>query len=61
LQEWLSILLSFGSKTLHDILFLALMVITAPIKMLDMLMVKLPYAEKIASGFYVIGEKRLSL
>jgi len=61
LQEWLSILLSFGSKTLHDILFLALMVITAPIKMLDVLMVKLPYAEKIASGFYVIGEKRLSL
>jgi len=56
-QEWLSILLSFGSKTLHDILFLVLMVFTAPIKVFDTFMVKLPYAEKIASGFYVIGQK----
>lgn len=57
-QEWLSILLSFGSKTLHDIFFLVLMVCTAPIKIFDTFMVKLPYAEKIASGFYVIGQKR---
>lgn len=56
-QEWLSILLSFGSRTLHDILFLALMVATSPIKLLDLFMVKLPYAENIASGFGVIGKK----
>ncbi len=57
-QEWLSILLSFGSKTLHDILFLALMVMTAPIKLLDVFMVKFPYADRVASGFYVFGKKR---
>jgi len=57
-QEWLSILLSFGNKMLHDIVFLILIVCTAPIKTLDILMVKFPYAEKIASGFYVIGQKR---
>lgn len=56
-QEWLSILLSFGSKTLHDILFLTLMLLTWPIKLLDLFMVKLPYAENIASGFCVIARK----
>jgi len=57
-QEWLSVLLSFGSRILHDILFLALMVFTAPIKLLDVFMVKFPDADKVASGFYVFGEKR---
>lgn len=56
-QEWFSILLSFGSKTLHDILFLTIMLLTWPIKFLDLFMVKLPYAENIASGFCVIGKK----
>jgi len=56
-QEWLSILLSFGNKTVHDILLLGLMVVTAPVKILDAFMVKLPYAERIASGFYMFGEK----
>ncbi len=56
-QEWLSILLSFGSKTLHDILFLAIMLLTWPIKFLDIFMVKLPYAENIASGFCVVARK----
>jgi len=57
LQEWLAILLSFGSKTLHDVVFLTIMVITTPIKVLDLLIARLPYAEKVASGFYVVGEK----
>ena len=56
-QEWLSILFSFGSRTLHDILFLGLMVITSPIKLLDVFMVKLPLAENIAGGFCVIAKK----
>lgn len=56
-QEWLSILFSFGSKTLHDIIFLVLMTITSPIKLLDILMLRLPCAENIASGFCVIGRK----
>ena len=56
-QEWLSILLSFGSKTLHDILFLTIMLLTWPIKFMDLFMVKLPCAENIASGFCVIAKK----
>lgn len=57
LQEWLAILLSFGSRTLHDILFLFFMMITFPIKFLDALLVVFPYASHIASGFYIIAEK----
>lgn len=56
-QEWLSVLLSFGSKTLHDILFLTLMLLTWPIKLLDFFMVKLPCAVNIASGFCVVVRK----
>jgi len=57
LQEWLAISFSFGSRTVHDIWFLLLMVVLAPLKMLDVFMVKLPYAEKIANGFYVVAKK----
>lgn len=57
-QEWLAILLSFGNQKLHDILFLILMVITSPFKLLDIFMVRLPYADKIASGFYVTAKKK---
>jgi SAM-dependent methyltransferase len=56
-QEWLSLLLSFGSKTVHDILFLCFMVLTVPLKLLDVFMARLPHAERVASGFYVFGEK----
>ena len=57
LQEWLSIMLSFGSKTLHDIIFMVLMVLSAPIKLLDLVLIHFPYAEKIASGFVATGKK----
>ena len=57
LQEWISIMLSFGSKTLHDIIFMVLMVISAPVKLLDLVLIHFPYAEKIASGFVVAGKK----
>lgn len=57
LQEWLAILFSFGSRTLHDIIFLLLMVLTAPIKLLDILLIHFPHAEKIASGFVITGKK----
>lgn len=56
-QEWLSILFSFGSKTAHDILFLIIMLLTWPVKFLDIFMVNLPCAENIASGFCVVAEK----
>jgi SAM-dependent methyltransferase len=57
-QEWLAIFLSFGSQKLHDVIFMILMVLTAPIKLLDLLLEKFPCAEKIASAFYVIGKKK---
>lgn len=57
LQEWLAILFSFGSRKVHDILFLFFMIITFPIKLLDLLLVLFPYASHITSGFYIIAEK----
>lgn len=57
LQEWLAILLAFGNDTLHDILFLFFMVVTAPIKLLDLFLTRFPQAENIASGFYVFTKK----
>jgi SAM-dependent methyltransferase len=56
-QEWASILLSFGSRTLHDIVFMLLMLITFPVKYMDILITRYPDSEKIASGFYVIARK----
>ncbi len=57
LQEWVSILLSFGSRSLHDIVFMILMLITFPLKYIDVLITKYPDSEKIASGFYVFANK----
>ena len=55
--EWISILLSFGCKFIHNIVFLVLMVLTSPLKILDVLMIKLPYAQNIASGFGIVAKK----
>ena len=56
-QEWLAILFSFGSRKVHDIILMLLMILTAPIKLADILLVHFPNAEKIASGFLVTGKK----
>ena len=58
LQEWVAILLSFGSKILHDIILLVLFITTMPLKFLDIILVKFPHAEKIASGFYIVAKKK---
>lgn len=57
LQEWLALVLSFGSKTLHDLILLALMPLTFPIKWVDHLLVHHPLADKIASGFFIVVRK----
>jgi hypothetical protein len=57
LQQWLAILCSFGSKVLHDIIFIILMAVTFPIKFFDFILIKHPYAEKIAGGFYILAGK----
>lgn len=51
------ILLSFGSRKLHDIVFIILMLITFPLKYIDVLIAKFPDSEKIASCFYVVAKK----
>ena len=56
-QEWAALLLSFGSKKLHMLIQLFLMVITAPLKFLDFFLIKHPRAENISSGFIFIGRK----
>jgi SAM-dependent methyltransferase len=58
LQEWAAILLSFGSKTLHDVILLVLLITTMPLKFLDIILVKFPHAEKIASGFYMVAKRK---
>jgi SAM-dependent methyltransferase len=58
LQEWFAILFSFGSKILHDVILLVLLVITMPLKFIDIILVKFPNADKIASGFYIVAKKK---
>jgi len=58
LQEWLAILLSFGSRRLYFLLYLFFMLITFPIKYLDFILAKYPMAKNIASGFYIIARKK---
>jgi SAM-dependent methyltransferase len=57
IQEWLAIMFSFGSRTIHDVILLFLYGLTAPIKLADILLVHFPNAEKIASGFLITGKK----
>lgn len=56
-QEWIAILFSFGSKKLHMIIYLLMLVLTFPIKFLDYFLIKHPMAKNIASGFVFVGRK----
>jgi len=58
LQEWLAIILSFGIKPLYYALLFLIMLITFPLKFLDILLIHHPKAKNIASGFVFIGEKK---
>ncbi len=57
LQEWLATFCSFGNKVIHDILLLIIMVVTAPVKLIDFLIERFPNARNIASGFCIVGKK----
>jgi SAM-dependent methyltransferase len=56
-QEWLSILLSFGSKKVHSIVYLMLLVLTWPIKYVDVIIGNWASADQCTSGFIVIAKK----
>lgn len=57
-QEWIAILCSFGSKKLHDVILLFLLIVLMPLKVIDIILERFPHAEKIASGFYIIARKK---
>jgi SAM-dependent methyltransferase len=57
-QEWLAMILSFGSKKLYLILYLIIMAVTWPIKFIDVFLIKHSKASNIASGFLVTAKKR---
>jgi SAM-dependent methyltransferase len=56
LQEWLAIVLSFGSTRLYRVL-LPLTWVLSPLKLLDLLLARHPAAKVIASGFVVEARK----
>jgi SAM-dependent methyltransferase len=57
MQEWLAMLLSFGIRPLYTVLHLALMLLTFPIKLLDVVLIHHPMAENISTAFVVIARK----
>jgi SAM-dependent methyltransferase len=57
-EEWLALMLSLGNRRVHDVALLVIMVVLSPVKLLDLWMERLPNADKIASGFYVVARKR---
>ena len=59
LAEFFAILLSFGLKKLHQILFVIFLILFAPLCWLDYLIGYFPTSENIAYGFYYIGRKNM--
>ncbi|TSC70631.1 MAG: methylase involved in ubiquinone/menaquinone biosynthesi [Parcubacteria group bacterium Gr01-1014_46] len=58
LSEYLGTILSFGSKKLHQILFMIFLVLTTPLSYLDFIFKKFKSSENIASCIYFIGTKK---
>jgi len=56
-QEWLALIFSFGIKKLHIYLSLFFMILTFPLKFMDVILIKHPMASNISSGFLYIGRK----
>ncbi|MEO0180103.1 MAG: class I SAM-dependent methyltransferase [candidate division WOR-3 bacterium] len=57
-QMWLSTLLSFGIRPLRDIIYIAVSILTFPIKWLDVLFWLNPLARECASVSYVLFQKK---
>lgn len=57
LQEWLAITFSFGSKKLHMVIWLLVMLGTWPLKYLDFFLRHHPMSENISTGFSVSANK----
>jgi len=57
-SEWLATLLSFGFIRIQQYIFILLMIVLAPLNILDFLIYKIPSSENIACGFYFVGKKK---
>jgi len=58
LQEWLALALSFNIPLLYKVLWIILMVLTFPFKLLDLVLSRYSMAWKIAATFYYLGVKK---
>lgn len=56
-QEWIALLFSFGIRPLYVILHLMVMLLTAPLKLLDVLLVHHPVSRHINSFNIYVGQK----
>jgi SAM-dependent methyltransferase len=61
LQEWLAILFSFGIKKIHNYVYLLIMVVTFPLKYLDLILSKFSTSKNISSAFVIIAQKNDSI
>jgi len=57
LQEWLAIVFSFGIKKIHHYVYLLIMVVTFPLKYLDLILSKFHTSKNISSAFTIIAQK----
>ncbi len=57
LSEWLGTVFGFGITNLQQVIFIMLMILLSPIKLIDWFISKIPSSENIAYGFYFIGHK----
>jgi len=60
LQEWIATIFSFGIRPLHTAILIVLMLLTWPIKFLDILLIHFPTAHHITSAFSIVVNKRPS-
>ncbi len=58
IQEWIAILISFGNEYIHTIVLILVMILTFPIKFLDVFLISNPMAKNISSSFTYIGKKQ---
>ncbi len=57
LQEWLALWFSFSSKKLHVLFVLVFMVLTSPLKLIDLILNWNSNSSNIASTYYVLARK----
>ena len=56
-QEWISLLFSFGNKTIYRLIFFTVISLTFPIKFLDYFLNRHPLAKNASATFVLIGKK----